>query len=1257
VPAQGSDAFFSFGTDFPQVAASIIQTAEELGPRLNSALSSAGAGSSGDNLLKGLVGGVEQAGKLITDRVTALKGEIQRALVTGTAIPPGGLFGGASEAARQAATQMADTFTSTLRTLPANLQRTLGPQMARMAQELVAPLGNLASSAAVRAQGEILPGATSAGRLRETLGTGTPLGVGSTVAVRAQQEIDSAMTKLAADLQRGEAEAQQAFNELAQFRQLTAEAVHNLRSNPFVAQGENGRIAVTSPASGEQVVAGAGGFRVSGQSEAETLQSIATTQADALLTVQRAMEASAAATLRRAEVEQQATIADREATEASERKQRVLTGLAQGTAYPVGANAAFVPGEGFASPKTGALVTDANQIRVLTNQLAGSFDRLAEAEAVAARTPVDEFFRGLFGAGGRKYRGGARYDEESPNVFNGLAETAGVILKYSVLGTAFFKVFEDAKAAVEQLGLLDEAVAKFNEIVDAGTGSNVAFVNSIENLAQKAGELTTVALEEATRGVAAFSNSEQSPQQREQVGLNFAKYATQSQIISGGSTKENASDLISIGRAYELTASQLGDVTNAVANARKNLGADSQAVRQAMAIIAEGGREAGFSIIELSQSLGEIQARTAESGEAVASAFQRVLALFQGGGAQGLIRSIAEGFRAQGKVDIADSLETGSTKSRIQALAGVFKELSAAQRTQLGDGSRWSPSPEGDHPAADRQQVEIQKAIREATENTTEAQKQQNAILGSLAGQYRQFRALVRNIALDLARSGIADPLILAFGVIKEILQQVDRMIQAFDALPKPLREIPILLGEAFLLMKGIRALAASSGAAGALGIGRSVLATVPGGTLLARSVGVNLAKGGGAGGAAEASLRAEAAAASVAAAITAGGEQIAQAEAAVAAAQRAQAVAMKEGGAALVAANETVDAALRNQAAVLEAYNASVAEAMAGYRVVKTAENIATEASAVEVNAWSESLAIGGGRVTNALSALYLSVERAAVRIGTAASEAGVGGIAAGAGSRAVGLLRNPLAAGIGGAVLGQALGGGTGSLLLGGAAAFLPGGFTNPITAAIGVSLALKKEVDTITAVRDAINKAGDVREATTGTNADDLQKQADKLRSAADNIKHQSGGVFGSIFGAYGEVTGVTGNRGAEAAFDKRVAAGAEEQANLLREAQDKLTRSFSSGGVDFSAVDGVKNALDGMTKNGATATDQLNALNGALDNLATGGKLRRATCSRRVSPTSSPRRSPAASRRTSGTTPASSRTPSALTVDCAGSTTRS
>lgn len=1252
MPAQGSDAFFSFGTDFPQVAAQIIRTAEELGPQLQAALNSAGGGNAGGNLLKGLVGGVEEAGKLITDRVTALKGEIQRALVTGTAIPPGGLFGGATEAARVAATQLADTFTSTLRTLPANLQRTLGPQLATMAQELARPLANLASSAAVRAQGEILPQATSAGRLRDVLGAGTPGSVSNTVTARAQQEINSAMTKLAADLQRGEGEAQQAFNELAQFRQLTAEAVHNLRSNPYVAQGPNGRIAVTSPATGEQVVAGAGGFRVSGESEAETLQYIATAQRDALLTVSRAMEASAAATLRKAEAEQLGAVADQAAAEAAERKSRVTAALGQGSAYSVGASAAFLPGEGFVNPKTGALISDMNQVRVLTDQMAASFDRLAEAEAVAQRTPVDEFFRGLFGAGGRKYRGGARYDESSQgsNIFNGLAETAGVILKYEVLGTAFFKIFEDAKHAVEQLGLLDEAVAKYNEIVDAGSGSNTAFVNSLENLAQRAGELTTVALEEATRGVAAFSSAEDSASQRQQVGLDFAKYATQSQVISGGSTKENASDLISIGRAYELTASQLGDVTNAVANARKNLGADSQAVRQAMAIIAEGGREAGYSVIELASSLGEIQARTAESGEAVASAFQRVLALFQGGGAQGLIRDISETFRAEGKTSIADSLVSGDTKSRIQALASVFHELTDAQRQQLETALGGPRALKAIIPLL-TDNAEIQRSIRLATENTNEAQKQQDAIVGSLAGQYRQFRQLVRNLALDIARSGIAEPMIIAFGVMKQILQLVDNMIQAFDVLPKPLREIPIVLGEAYLVMKGITALAASQGVSGALGIGRSVLATIPGGALLAKSAGFDIARTPST---AAASARIEAAAAEASAAIIAAGERIAEAEGAVAAArstgnatavdaaERNRAVVMAETNAAIAAATAEYEAAkageiaavteggneystaLREQAAILRAEGESAAAAAAaamegplaefdvatvnGAVAMKTfAEATLLEAEVMEkVATTTETLATGLAEeippILVRLSELSTAVQAAAARIGSSAvgfvGTRGPGGLLGAGGLLSRGLA-NPLVGGIGGAVLGQALGGGTGGLLLGGAGAFL--GLTNPVTIALAGGLAIKKALDTTSGVIDSINQSMKAQAGFAGTSADELHKTADSLRAAHDKIKESSGGFFGSIFGGATELFGGT-NRGAEAAFDTRLAEAADHQATLLDDAKNKLQATFSSGGVDFSAVDGIKNALDGMSKNGATATDQLNAVNGALTALA-------------------------------------------------------
>src|SRR3954452_24622692 len=123
-PGAGSDAFFSFGSDFPQIASEIIDIARGLRGELESSLA---GGAIGESMFNELIAASTRAATDSVNNVKAAKQQIIEALSSGSALPAGGLLGGIDSAA--IGRELSAGILDPLRRLPATLVSEVLPQI------------------------------------------------------------------------------------------------------------------------------------------------------------------------------------------------------------------------------------------------------------------------------------------------------------------------------------------------------------------------------------------------------------------------------------------------------------------------------------------------------------------------------------------------------------------------------------------------------------------------------------------------------------------------------------------------------------------------------------------------------------------------------------------------------------------------------------------------------------------------------------------------------------------------------------------------------------------------------------------------------------------------------------------------------------------------------------------------------------------------------------------------------------------------
>lgn len=362
-------------------------------------------------------------------------------------------------------------------------------------------------------------------------------------------------------------------------------------------------------------------------------------------------------------------------------------------------------------------------------------------------------------------------------------------------------------------GGIRDTINEFKDYQDSLTDLEVAtkdssyvtgdFVNTLGELARVSGANVGAALDTAARGIRAFGAEAKGAAEIQAVGEATNAAATKLSLISNKALPDATGDLIASGSAFSLMPDQLGQVVDAVANAKRTVGGDAAQISQGLALIAGGAQEAGFNLDEAAAVIGLVQARTDQSGQAIATRLTRIFQILAGSTGKSLAGELG--------VDPDQSL-----KKQIEAYAAIYSnaDTSESVRNRIVSGVGGTANMRELLPLLKENET-LQKAYAEALSNAGQGTDEFDRKTDNLVGTLKKISGTIRLIQVDLATSGLFAPLGAAVKILEPALHAVDRLLKAFNAMPEPLRVVAGIMADIYLVSKAIGMVQAANAATG----------------------------------------------------------------------------------------------------------------------------------------------------------------------------------------------------------------------------------------------------------------------------------------------------------------------------------------------------------------------------------------------------------------------------------------------------------
>lgn len=774
----GNDAFFSFGTDFPQVAQQILATARELVPKLEGVLGQ--RGNIGAGLFDQLVKHAQTAQEQTIASVRKTAQEIKAILASGGTVPAGGLLGEATKASTAQAHQLVENVRREIARLPAAMQTALGPAVPRLLETLTAGVGQNVARAVADVQRQLgVPGGLQPGAF--------------------QYLTKQALTQNSGNLEAQKNQARYLLNELNTGGKLTAPASARIyaKTNPYISAAAGGQLAITDPDDASRRVA----LKRNGE----------------LYTNQAAAQKVLIETEQRVITELGGTIAPLHDHANETRRIAAEQRLYRETIREARAGLAVqVPGRsnqllnsrgqliGINEATAGARVIPPNSLTAVQAEQAFERQRqqeaqraqqaAARAQAVAAReaaaaeraAPKGYAQAAVSGFFGRGFNPSQRGSIDLKHGLENLISTQTTLARYALGGAGIYAA----------INLVQSLKAEYADFIDSQTDVNIAlgkgskagneYVQSLEGISRLAGSNVGEALDSAARGIRAFGDAGDTTKrgQNKQVGEDVARAAGQLSVIARKDLKDAAGDIIAIGEAFGLTASNLQQVNDAIAGA-KQLGGDPNQISQGLANIGVTAKEAGFSLNETANIISLVQARTDQSGQAVATRLSKIISIFGTGGNQAFLRQLG--------IDT-----TQSPREQLLGAGGVAdvyqqssKSQQAAIRSRLGGTANL------------RELIVLldehnRSLLANATANGSAGKGQQefNRRIGDFTGLLKKLTGDIKNIEVNLVNSGLFDAFGFALQALEPGLHLLGEVLGIFNSLPRPMRTVLALFLE-----------------------------------------------------------------------------------------------------------------------------------------------------------------------------------------------------------------------------------------------------------------------------------------------------------------------------------------------------------------------------------------------------------------------------------------------------------------------------
>jgi hypothetical protein len=402
----------------------------------------------------------------------------------------------------------------------------------------------------------------------------------------------------------------------------------------------------------------------------------------------------------------------------------------------------------------------------------------------------------------------------------GLAKSAGITAKYALLGSVLYGVAGAAGSAGKELADFKDSVTNVNVALGDGGKASQSFFNELSGSAVNAGANLGQSLDIAASAMEAFKDQTNgSDQALKDLGVTFANEASKIAVISNTTITDAAGNLKAATLGFDIPAGEFSRITDVIAGA-KHLGGDPTQIGQGLANLAVSFKELGFNAEETGAIISKVQAETDESGTLIASRLTRATSILGGASGKAALGQLNATLPDAQKIDL-----TASVRDQILQLGPIYKSLGDAQRQQLTAAL-------GGTTAARELIILLNNANELITQAdngfTGKGEEEYKKRLQDIAAQLKIIQGEVKAIVVQFTNSGILDPFIfLIESVLKPTLDLTRVLLQTFNLIPRPLRDIGAALLYIYGTMKLIQAIRTPGTfgrfGAGARGVGQAI--------------------------------------------------------------------------------------------------------------------------------------------------------------------------------------------------------------------------------------------------------------------------------------------------------------------------------------------------------------------------------------------------------------------------------------------------
>lgn len=358
--------------------------------------------------------------------------------------------------------------------------------------------------------------------------------------------------------------------------------------------------------------------------------------------------------------------------------------------------------------------------------------------------------------------------------------------RYFVSATALMGTISALSAAKDAVVEYREALTDLEVALGEGQSASAGFISGLSDVARFAGANTGDAIDSAVRGIRAFAplgeDGAVETDVAENMGTEVAKTAQQLAVIAEKELKDATGDVISIAFAFDLdmddqVGNAFGRITDAVSVAKRQLTGDAAEIAQGLSSIGTAAGEAGFTLEETANLVSLVQARTDQTGRAVATRLGRIFSIIGGSGGRTAITQLNTQLDESMKIDT-----TGSVRDQLMGISRIYGDLSKQQQNLIRSGLGGTANIRELIPILQSPDL-LDDALEAQFEGAGRGADEFERKSDDLAGTLRKLKGDVTGIVNALFEANVADIFGAAIRTLEPMLNLVRTAINAYNRL------------------------------------------------------------------------------------------------------------------------------------------------------------------------------------------------------------------------------------------------------------------------------------------------------------------------------------------------------------------------------------------------------------------------------------------------------------------------------------------